>query len=144
MNAELYLPKLVHVFERLSNDSLQELDNIYEHNVYFKDPFNEVRNLSEVKSVFTHMFATLEKPHFKITATVMQNEQAFVTWDFLFYFGRWRTNEIQCIQGTSHLKYNTNGKVIYHRDYWDAAEELYEKIPFLKYFMRWIKHQIKT
>jgi steroid delta-isomerase len=26
-----------------------------------------------------------------------------------------------------------------HRDYWDAAEELYEKLPVLGALMRWLK-----
>jgi hypothetical protein len=26
-----------------------------------------------------------------------------------------------------------------HRDYWDAAEELYEKLPVLGSVMRWLK-----
>ena len=26
-----------------------------------------------------------------------------------------------------------------HRDYWDAAEELYEKLPLLGALMRWLK-----
>jgi hypothetical protein len=28
-----------------------------------------------------------------------------------------------------------------HRDYWDAAEELYEKLPVLGGLMRWLKKQ---
>jgi len=28
-----------------------------------------------------------------------------------------------------------------HRDYWDAAEELYEQIPVLGGFMRWLKRR---
>ena len=28
-----------------------------------------------------------------------------------------------------------------HRDYWDAAEELYEKLPILGGLMRWLKRR---
>lgn len=28
-----------------------------------------------------------------------------------------------------------------HRDYWDAAEELYEKLPVLGDLMRWLRRQ---
>jgi hypothetical protein len=28
-----------------------------------------------------------------------------------------------------------------HRDYWDAAEELYEQIPVLGAVMRWLKRR---
>jgi steroid Delta-isomerase len=29
--------------------------------------------------------------------------------------------------------------VVFHRDYWDAAEELYEKLPVIGALMRWLK-----
>jgi hypothetical protein len=42
----------------------------------------------------------------------------------------------------SHLELAADARVIYHRDYWDAAEELYENVPLLGGFMRWLKHRI--
>jgi len=31
-----------------------------------------------------------------------------------------------------------------HRDYWDAAEELYEKLPGVSVLMRWLKKRANT
>jgi hypothetical protein len=31
-----------------------------------------------------------------------------------------------------------------HRDYWDAAEELYEKLPVVGSLMRWLKRQANS
>jgi hypothetical protein len=31
-----------------------------------------------------------------------------------------------------------------HRDYWDAAEELYEKLPVVGSVMRWLKRRANT
>jgi hypothetical protein len=33
------------------------------------------------------------------------------------------------------------GLITLHRDYWDAAEELYEKLPLLGSLMRWLKRR---
>ena len=43
------------------------------------------------------------------------------------------------IRGASHLRYDAAGLVAFHRDYWDAAEELYEKLPLIGSLMRWLK-----
>jgi steroid delta-isomerase len=40
------------------------------------------------------------------------------------------------VRGTSHLRFDAAGKVVLHRDYWDAAEELYAKLPVLGALMR--------
>ena len=45
----------------------------------------------------------------------------------------------QCIRGATHLRFAADGRVSFHRDYWDAAEELYEKLPLLGSLMRGLK-----
>jgi hypothetical protein len=42
------------------------------------------------------------------------------------------------------LEFNEQGLVSVHRDYWDAAEELYEKLPLLGALMRWLKRQARS
>jgi hypothetical protein len=34
-----------------------------------------------------------------------------------------------------------DGRVIRHRDYWDAAQELYEKMPVIGGLMRWLRRR---
>jgi hypothetical protein len=53
------------------------------------------------------------------------------------------TSQVLTIHGSSHLRFNVAHQVMYHRDYWDAAEELYEKIPVLGSLMRFIKRQAR-
>jgi hypothetical protein len=47
----------------------------------------------------------------------------------------------QVIRGGSHLTLDPDGRISDHRDYWDAAEELYEKLPGLGALMRWLKRK---
>jgi hypothetical protein len=49
------------------------------------------------------------------------------------------STEEQCIRGATHICFATDGRVTMHRDYWDAAEELYEKLPLLGGLMRFLK-----
>jgi 2-polyprenyl-6-methoxyphenol hydroxylase-like FAD-dependent oxidoreductase len=46
---------------------------------------------------------------------------------------------IQYLHSAAHLHFNSAGLINYHRDYWDAAEELYEKLPLLGGLMRILK-----
>ena len=47
----------------------------------------------------------------------------------------------QCIRGGSHLVLAADGRITLHRDYWDAAEELYEKLPAVGALMRFLKRR---
>ena len=132
------LARVVAFFESVSLESTRQLADIYASDAYFKDPFNEVRGLTPITAIFAHMFTQVVTPRFVVTTHVMQGDEAFLTWDFLFRMKRF-SNVEQCIHGCTHLKFDTDGRVTFHRDYWDAAEELYEKLPLLGSLMRGLK-----
>ncbi len=135
---EASLARLVTFFESIAPDTVEQLSSVYTEDVYFKDPFNEVRGLPEVARIFAHMFEQVDAPRFVVTGSVLQGDQAFLTWDFLFRMKRFSSGE-QCVRGATHLKFAADGRANFHRDYWDAAEELYEKLPVLGSLMRGLK-----
>lgn len=133
--------RVVDFFETLNPDSLDRLDAFYTPNAYFKDPFNEVRGLAAVRGIFSHMYAALVQPRFVVTGRIVDGDQCFLTWNFEFRFKNFDRATLQTVRGGSHLKFSADGLVDFHRDYWDAAEELYEKLPVVGGLMRWLKNR---
>ena len=138
------LARAVAFFEHLEPAHLAALDLIYAPNARFKDPFNEVQGLRAIGGVFEHMFATLDTPHFFVTGRVLQGSTCFLTWDFCFRMRSFRRGKDQVIRGASQLVFDEAGRITLHRDYWDAAEELYEKLPLLGTLMRWLKRRARS
>ena len=136
--------RLVEFFETLSPASLERLETFYTPRAYFKDPFNEVRSVAELRGIFSHMYQTLEQPRFVVTECIVDGGQCFLTWDFEFRFKRFDSARLQTVRGASHLKFGADGRVYFHRDYWDAAEELYEKLPLVGALMRWLKQRARA
>ena len=132
--------RLVDWFEGLTPASLAMLEQLYAPQAHFKDPFNEVQGPAAIRAIFDHMYAALREPRFVVREAVVQGDDCFLTWDFLFHFRRGDA-ALQCVRGASHLKFDAQGLVTLHRDYWDAAEELYEKLPLMGGFMRWLKRR---
>ncbi len=131
-------------FKNLSPQSLNQLATLYTADAYFKDPFNEVQGVVEIQHIFAHMYVALDAPHFVVTGRVVDGDQCFLTWEFRFRFRRFNPKVDQTVHGVSHLKLAADGRIHFHRDYWDAAEELYEKLPLLNRLMRWLKRKINT
>ncbi len=129
-------------FERLQAADLAQLDAIYTEDAAFKDPFNEVCGIAPIRQIFSHMFVQLEAPRFVVDCVVAQDDTAFMTWRFLFRARRMAGE--QCIRGASQLQFAEDGRIRVHRDYWDAAEELYEKLPLIGGLMRWLKRRAAT
>ncbi len=134
---------LVQFFEHLSPHSVQQLSQHYDAQARFKDPFNDVQGVAAIERIFTHMFQTLEQPRFVVTAQVLQGAQCFLTWEFHFGLKRWSRGQPQRILGATQWLLSDDGRVVLHRDYWDAAEELYEKLPLVGSLMRWLKRRAR-
>ena len=132
------LARIVEYFESLTPESVARLGELYSENAYFKDPFNEVNGLEGIRRVFTHMFRQLEAPRFRVTDRVADAAGAMLVWEFSF---RSRGRET-LVRGATHLRFDERGKIVYHRDYWDAAEELYAKLPLLGALMRWLRRRL--
>ncbi|PUE54334.1 nuclear transport factor 2 family protein [Limnohabitans parvus] len=144
MDTRQVTQNLATFFETLSPQSVSQLHTLYDALATFKDPFNEVQGLPEIERIFRHMYGALDQPHFVITGQLVDGAQAFLTWEFRFRFKRFDTTTLQTVRGASHVAFNEQGLVTLHRDYWDAAEELYEKLPLVGGLMRWLKKQANS
>ena len=127
-------------YKNLKIEDLQQLNLYYADNVFFKDPFNEVVGIDKMENIFLHMFKTLSNPHFVFIDVIENDDSAFLTWDFIFHI----KNRQFKIHGSSHLKYDSQNKIIYHRDYWDVGEELLLKIPVLSSLYRIFSKKLAT
>jgi steroid delta-isomerase len=136
--SELALERLVTFFETLTAATVPQLAEVYASDARFKDPFNEIEGHAPIIKVFEHMFVQLLEPRFVVIERMAHGEQAFLTWELHFRFVRWPA-VAQVISGATHVRFNAAGQVALHRDYWDAAEELYEKLPLLGALMRALK-----
>jgi steroid Delta-isomerase len=140
----VHVERVVRFFETLQPSSVAQMGDYYTQDAYFKDPFNEVIGLAQVQRIFSHMYVALDNPHFVVTERVVQGTQCFLVWDFKFRFKRFDKSTEQTVRGTSHLRFAPDGRISYHRDYWDAAEELYEKLPVVRSVMRWLKRRANS
>lgn len=133
--------ELVTYFETLTLDSLGHFERYYTADAYFRDPFNEVTGIAAIRPIFSRMFETLHEPRFVIRERVIQGDSVVLVWDFEFRIKKFKPEVTQSIHGLSLLKLAPDGRVCWHRDYWDAAGELYEKLPLIGALMRWLKRR---
>jgi hypothetical protein len=135
---------IVQFFETLTPQSAARCGDFYAPSARFKDPFKDVQGVPAIEAIYAHMFTTLEAPRFVVIERIASGPQCFLTWDFHFRFKNFAQGRDQTIHGGSHLQLDGAGRIVLHRDYWDAAEELYEKLPVVGGLMRWLKHRAST
>ena len=136
------LDQLAAYFESITEPTLPKLRDFYAPNAHFKDPFNEVRDVASIEHIFAAMYVSMHDPRFVVHSKLEQGDEAFLTWDFNFRIKKYKPDVTQTIRGSTHLKFDPQSRVCYHRDYWDAAEELYEKLPMVGALMRFLKKRV--
>ena len=133
--------RVVRFYESISPGDVGRIGELYSDDAYFKDPFNEVRGVPAIARIFEHMFVQVDGPRFTVRERVVQDRAAFLVWDFDFAFRRPLPPGPRRIRGCSHLRLGADGRIAFHRDYWDAAEELYEQLPAIGVLMRWMRRR---
>lgn len=136
--------RIVSLFETFAPADVPRLGAYYCDDAYFKDPFNEVRGLEPIQRIYAHMFEALDGPRFVVTQQMAQGAECWLVWEFQFRYRRFMGGRPQVVRGASHLLLAADGRIRSHRDYWDPAEEVYEKLPVLGGLMRWLKRRARA
>lgn len=130
-------------FETLTKESsLESYELFFNEDSTFEDPFQKVQGIEAIYKVFEHMYETLNEPKFIVTEVVENSFIAYLKWDFSFKLSQ--NADGQSFEGLSRVEFSKDGKIISHTDYWDAANNVYEKIPLLGSILRLIKRRIRA
>lgn len=141
LSSDVRTRRLVGAYVRLTRENLDALLALYDEQARFKDPFNEVSGRPAMRRVFIDMFEQLREPRFVVRHAATEGDEAFLTWELNFLR---QSGAPMTVRGASHLRYSPAGLVVLHRDYWDAAEELYAKLPVLGALMRALRRRLSA
>jgi len=135
------IEQYIEFFEGLQKDTPKEqYKKIFHKNIRFKDPFHDIVGIDGLYNIFQNMFKKLNYCKFKVTETTTKENLAYIKWSFYFNFSK--DQKIESFEGVSRVEFKKN-KAISHIDYWDSSEVVYEKIPVLKIFIKFIKNKIR-
>jgi len=133
------LDALVDWYSTLTPETICELRGVYHERAHFRDPFNDVRGHRAIAAIFEHMFKTTDNPVFHITATQQDGATAWVSWTFEFGL----RGKALSIEGVTRLDFGDDGRVLLHRDYWDALDLLVE-LPLIGAILRFIRRKLSV
>lgn len=134
--------RVVAFYESLDAEALERLATVYTEEAYFRDPFNEVHDCAAINRIFRHMFDNLDQVGFTFLDRVVALPSATLTWDMRFRVRRWHSGGVLTVHGASVLRFAPDGRVCYHRDYWDTGEELYAKLPVIGAGIRFLRRRL--
>ena len=133
-NYKKYVTKYISVYESLSINNLNTLENTFTNDIEFEDPFNKVNGKEAVIKIFSEMFEKIDNPKFQILElSYAQNFDKKLTVYLKWILnGKFKRNKKSfAIKGVSEVKFNEQGKVVKHIDYWDSMTQLIVHLPYV-------------
>lgn len=137
MNVE----KVGKVYQQLDAKNLHLIEQTYHEDIIFEDAVHKIEGISDLYEYFESLYANVKRCHFSISTHQQVGDEGFITWVMELEHPKLSKGNTVYVNGVSHLKFSDN-KVIYHRDYFDLGEMLYENLPLLGSLIRLVKQKV--
>jgi len=115
--------------------SAERLAEIACETVRFCDPFNDLRGIEAMRRLLAHTRDSLPGARFEVLDTAWSGTTAYLRWRLraeVKVLGDWQ------VEGMSEVRFAPDGRVAEHLDYWDAAGQLYGRLPIVGRLLRWL------
>lgn len=115
---------------------------LYADDIYFNDTFIIVNNIDDLVS---HMVKTAEQVDVTtvdIHEVIKGQSDYYLKWTMHMSFSVFGSQVDSVSMGMTQLRFNEEGKITLHQDYWDGAENFYEHLPFLGPLVKKVKAKL--
>jgi len=129
-------------YKVFSTASLANMKGVYAERIVFEDPVHRISGLSNLTNYFERTLSNVNECRFEITQIIEQEGKAFVSWTMNLSHSKLQSGKLISVPGVSQLQYD--GRIYFHRDYFDMGQMLYEQLPLLGAIVRRIKHRLAS
>ncbi|HAF91451.1 MAG TPA: transcriptional regulator [Pseudomonas sp.] len=138
-----FLERFAEGFSGLDASNLHRLGELYSDSVHFSDPLHEVWGLDELERYFAQLYANVQALEFEFFAfDQVRDGQGYLRWLMTYEHPRLNAGKPISLEGCSLLRWNLDGKVERHRDYFDAGALLYQHVPLMGGAIRWLRRRL--
>jgi ketosteroid isomerase-like protein len=131
--------KIKQAFNEFNGRNAQVLSLLYDEGVIFQDPVQEVKGLKNLEKYYQHAYKNVKSIKFDFKDFVLQEEKLVATWVMQAEVNGLNRGKAIQVDGVSLFFFNKEDKVVYHRDYLDLGQMVYENIWGLGLLVKKIK-----
>jgi hypothetical protein len=136
------MKEFLDVYRNLNGENLDRLQEIYTQEIRFIDPAHEISGLKALTDYFARLYENIEPPRFRFVHHLKNETEGYVQWEMEFSHAKLAGGRTIAVPGASFLRFDGNGKVFFHRDYFDLGAMLYEQLPVLGGVVKSIKRRL--
>ncbi len=111
---------------------IEKIAPLYDENVRFTDPIQTLDGRQAFIDMNRRLVARSRELRFDVFDRAVEGDNIFFAWRMVFAM---KVGPRLEIDGTSHLRVK-DGRIVFHRDYWDLAGSVADSIPLAAPFYR--------
>ena len=130
-----------HVYlDMKQGDLAGRVKETYAEPLYFNDTLHTYKNVPDLARYLQKTADRLAKFEAQIDDVAVNGNEAYVRWTMAFQVNK--NSQPMISVGVTHLRFNEQGKIILHQDYWDGVEGLYRSVPVLGSMLKGVRKRL--
>lgn len=134
--------KVISFFDNLSFENIHLVDDFYAEDAEFIDPLISLKGVKEIENYYENLYKSVIGISFDYPNITEEEGQITLQWVMNLKATGIKSGKEIHVNGISLIKFHENQKVIYHRDYYDMGEFVYEHVPMLNKIIFYIKGKL--
>ena len=120
-----------------------ETAKAYAENAYLDDTIVTHYGPEEIKNYFVQTAETMTQFEVNILDRARSGSDHYIRWEMIFSAPKPGGGEPIHSVGMSQVRFDSEGKVAFHQDFWDSGKNIYGKIPVVGGLISIIRNRMK-
>lgn len=134
-------------FLRSISDSKYLRENttqVYAADAYLDDTLAIHHGVEEIETYFLKTSATMTHYQVTIQDTARSGDDFYVRWTMVFAAPALSSGQQIHSEGISLIRFNRDGKVAFHRDFWDSGQNFYAHLPVVGGAVGFVRKRLQS
>lgn len=123
-------------------DLADRVDDVYAEQLFFGDTLHTYERREELRRYLILTAERVDRVEVDVRKVIVDGPDVWLNWRMKTgakaLGKKMRAETI----GMTHLRFDEQGKVVLHQDYWDSSEGVLIHIPFIGGLVRWTRNQL--
>lgn len=127
-------------FGQLTEENARVLTReTYAEHFFFFDTLKVLTERDALEEYFVETALNTESVQAHVEEVARAGSNFYIRWRMDIRLKKFRRGQTLQSVGMTHLRFNDDGRIILHHDYWDASAGFFEHVPALGSIIRWIR-----
>jgi len=133
--------RFAHFYSNVTSDSVRaQIGSVYAENLFFNDTLKTMRTRSALESYFVKTAEHADAMKVTVEDVARSGANYYARWTMEVRY-KGASDPVFTI-GMTQLRFNEQGLIVFHQDFWDSTAGFFEHLPVLGSAIRWIKTKI--